>query len=132
MAANYIIKKIYVCSPFAGATKEETECNITFAREACKFVVNYNPGQPYMPIAPHLLFPQFLNDNSELERGIGKNFGLNLISSLCDEVWVFGDKLSTGMAEELAFARYIPFKKIRYFKDDGSDDYKPHFVEIQP
>ena len=47
----------------------------------------------YIPIAPHLLFPQFLDDNKPKERELGLFFG-NAILSKCAEMWVFGDRIS--------------------------------------
>ena len=35
----------------------------------------------------------------------------------CEEVWVFGERISEGMAEELERAKKMR-KKIRYFTDD--------------
>ena len=45
---------VYVCSPFSG----DIAGNIANARKYSRFAVE----QGYIPIAPHLLFPQFLND----------------------------------------------------------------------
>ena len=46
---------VYICSPYAG----DIESNTTAARRYCRFAVESG----YIPIAPHLLFPQFLNDS---------------------------------------------------------------------
>ena len=51
---------VYVCSPFSG----DIAGNIANARKYSRFAVE----QGYIPIAPHLLFPQFLNDNDLTER----------------------------------------------------------------
>lgn len=42
---------VYICSPFAG----NIEKNVVAARTYSRFAVE----QGYIPIAPHLLFPQF-------------------------------------------------------------------------
>ena len=55
-----------------------------------------------LPVAPHLLFPQFLNEGIEAERQAGLAMGLELLLC-CDEVWVFGET-TEGMASEIAFA----------------------------
>ena len=44
---------VYICSPFAG----DIEKNVVAARTYSRFAVE----QGCIPIAPHLLFPQFLN-----------------------------------------------------------------------
>lgn len=83
---------VYICSPFAG----DIEKNVVAARAYSRFAVE----QGYIPIAPHLLFPQFLNDNDPKERELGLFFG-NAIMSKCSEVWVFGGHISPGMEAEI-------------------------------
>ena len=45
---------VYICSPFAGDTEKNTEK----ARRYSRFAVKNGA----IPLAPHLLFPQFLDD----------------------------------------------------------------------
>ena len=48
--------KVFICSAFRGDVEE----NIRKAREYCRWAaMEYGA----IPIAPHLLFPQFLDDN---------------------------------------------------------------------
>ena len=49
----------YICSPFAG----DTEANIRLARRMCAAAVS----RRRIPIAPHLLFPQFMGDHDPAE-----------------------------------------------------------------
>ena len=56
------------------------------------------------PFAPHLLFPQFLEDADPIERGVGLRCALSLLAR-CDELHVFGDTISEGMAREIAAAK---------------------------
>ena len=99
---------VYICSPYSG----DVENNTTAARRYSRFAVE----QGYIPIAPHLLFPQFLNDDSYRERQLGLFFG-NAIMSKCSEVWVFGDKITSGMEEEIQRARWKNYR-LRYFTND--------------
>ncbi len=94
---------VYICSPFAG----DIECNINNARRYCAFAVR----QGTIPIAPHLLFPQFLDDSDPEDRKLGLLFGKILLDR-CEEVWTFGGRVTTGMAAELERAkrRGIPIK----------------------
>lgn len=85
---------VYICSPFAG----DMEGNAQKARRYSRFAV----GNGAIPVAPHLLFPQFLNEGIEAERQAGLAMGLELLLC-CDEVWVFGEA-TEGMASEIAFA----------------------------
>lgn len=127
MAADYKINKIYVCSPYHSEYNYKISENVEFARKACRFVCSH--GKEYMPIAPHLLFPQFMNDDDIEERGTAINYGLHLIT-LCDEIWVFGDTFSTGMATEVAFAHLLITKNIRFYREDS--DAEGGFFEIKP
>lgn len=99
---------VYVCSPFCG----DIDGNIADARKYCRFAVE----QGYIPIAPHLLFPQFLNDNDADEREMGLHFG-NVLMSHCSEVWVFGENVSAGMHAEIKRAKRKNYK-LRYFSSD--------------
>ena len=63
---------VYICSPYAG----DVAANIEAARRYSRFAVETG----YIPIAPHLLFPQFLNDADPAERELGLFFGNALMS----------------------------------------------------
>ena len=99
---------VYICSPYAG----EIEKNVTAAKRYSRFAVE----KGYIPIAPHLLFPQFMNDEDPTERELGLFFG-NAIMSKCSEVWVFGDRISNGMAAEIKRARWKNYR-LRYFTEE--------------
>ena len=51
---------VYICSPFSG----DVETNVANARRYSRYAVD----KGYIPIAPHLLFPQFLDDENPEER----------------------------------------------------------------
>ena len=94
-------RKVYVCSPYNAKTPEQIEANVTLAKSVCKAIVeagNY-------PVAPHLYFPQFMNEKSEAEREFGIMAGLELMKG-CDEVMacVVNDYISSGMERELTYA----------------------------
>ena len=97
--------KVYIVSKYARDTKE----NIKRARKYCRFAVKNNK----LPIASHLLYPQFLNDEDPTEREIGMLFGLALLRT-CKEVWCFGTDYSEGMKKEIHEAKRLK-KRIRYF-----------------
>ena len=73
----------------------------------------------YIPIAPHLLFPQFMDDNSPKERELGLFFGTALMSK-CSEIWVFGSYYSTGMTAEIKRARWKNYR-LRFFDEDCTE-----------
>lgn len=103
------MKKIYVCSPLAGDTVANTE-------KAKKYAGYVAKECGAVPIAPHIYFTQFLDDNIPEERAFGKMAGLLLLSE-CDELWYFGDSVSKGMVAEIIAAkeRNIP---VRYVSDE--------------
>ena len=60
-----------------------------------------------IPVCPHIYFTQFLDDNNELERQIGMDFGLRLLSE-CNKVIVFDDDgISEGMKKEIELANRL-------------------------
>jgi hypothetical protein len=101
-------KIVFICSPFAG----DLELNTIRARRYGRFAVIKN----VVPIIPHLMYPQFLEENDPEERKLGMEMGLELLRK-CQELWAFGNQLSTGMAVEVKKAKQwkIP---IRYFTTD--------------
>lgn len=98
---------VFICSPYTGNIKR----NVHRAQEYSRFAVSQNT----IPIAPHLLFPQFLDDGDSDQRSLGIFMGLVLMGK-CHEVWVFGTQITRGMALEIEKARERG-KPIRYFSD---------------
>lgn len=95
-AINSYRPLIYVASPFAGDTEHNTER----ARGYCRFAVS----KGCIPLAPHLLYPQFMDDGDLRQRELGLFFATVLLGK-CDELWVFGERISDGMSREIAKAR---------------------------
>ena len=97
---------VFIASPYKG----NVDKNVRMAKKYCQFAVR----QGVIPLAPHLHFPQFLDDNSEQERQLGLSFSLALLDR-CDELWIFSTKdgVSKGMETEIAYAeKYnIPIKR---------------------
>jgi hypothetical protein len=100
-------RPVYVASPFAG----DMEYNAAKARGYCRFAVS----RGRIPLAPHLLYPQFMDDTDPEQRAEGLGFGLALLEA-CGELWVFGGRISEGMAAEIARAKQLRMV-IRYFSD---------------
>ena len=98
---------VFICSPYAG----DIECHIRRAQGYCRFAVSKN----CIPIAPHLLFPQFMEEDDPEQRRLGIFFGL-VLQSKCKEVWVFGGNITKGMAVEIekAHERGLP---VRHFTE---------------
>lgn len=110
--ANKYRPLVYICSPYSG----EVEYNLNRARGYCRLAV----GKGYIPLAPHLLFPQFMDDDDRQQRELGLFFALVLLGK-CDEVWVFGSRLSEGMAREMEAATRRGLS-VRRFSEKGEED----------
>lgn len=99
---------VYICSPYSG----DVAGNVKNARRYCRFAFE----QGCIPIAPHLLFTQFLDDSNLKERELGLHFG-NVLMSQCREVWVFGNIVSPGMDAEIRRARWKNYR-LKFFDDN--------------
>ena len=97
---------IYICSPFSG----NIEANVNRAREFCRFAVD----QGQIPVAPHLMFPQFMNDSEE--RDLIMFMDIVLLGK-CKELWVLGDVITEGMKLEIDTAKRRR-QTIRWFNND--------------
>ena len=102
---------VYICSPFSG----DVENNTIKARGYCRFAVDKN----CIPIAPHLFFPQFMDDENPEERELAM-FMNKVLLSKCRELWVFGGTVSKGMAVEIETAKKRN-QTIRYFDTDCTE-----------
>lgn len=102
---------VFISSPLAG----DIEGNTCAARRYCRFAVK----QGVIPVAPHLLYPQFMDDTNPAQRKLGIYFGLVLMTK-CEEVWMFGYPFSAGMQIEFDKAR-ARGKKIRFFNESCAE-----------
>lgn len=89
---------VYVCSPYGANPAHYT----ALAKGFCKYAIDHN----VQPVASHLLYPQFLDDQDDLQREMGLTFGLQMLH-LCNEVWVFRPTggVSPGMKAEIEEAK---------------------------
>ena len=103
--------KVFIASPFSG----DIVRNIQRAQHYCRMAIK----EGHTPFAPHLFFPQLLDEDKPEERTLGIQMGLEFLN-LCSEMWVFGDP-TPGMKEEIIYAvkHQIP---IRYFSAEGGED----------
>ena len=118
-AAATAPKKIFVCSPYRPASKAE-ECrkdelmaNINCAKTACRILTTLG----FLPMAPHLYFTQFLKDDDAQERNTGMKLGMHWLEE-ADELWVFGNTISEGMATEIEKAHELN-KPVRNLPEPG-------------
>lgn len=101
---------VYICSPFAG----DMEGNTIKARRYSRFAVDKGA----LPIAPHLLLPQYMDETTERELAMQMNM---VLLAHCLEIWVFGSFISEGMKAEIARAKQKRMT-IRYFTEDLEEE----------
>jgi len=99
---------VYICSPYQGDVEHNTQA----AQRYSQFAL----AQKRLPIAPHLLFPQFMGAETDATRELALHMGMILLTK-CHELWYFGDRISEGMKLELNRARLrgIP---VRHFNEN--------------
>jgi hypothetical protein len=105
------MKKIaFVCSPYSALTARQRKKHIKYAREMMYEVIYCTDN---LPIVPHLLYPQVLDDNDENQRITGLNLCKYWIEKV-DVIYVccrYG--ISRCMADEIEYAKFLN-KKIIY------------------
>ncbi len=105
---------VYIASPFSGDEKGNTEKAIRY----CRFAVDRNA----IPVAPHLYLPRFMSEATERDKAMFMNM---VFLGKCEQLWVFGEKITEGMTMEIARAmmRGIP---IRYFTEECEERANGH------
>ena len=106
---------VYICSPYRADTPEELEENLNNVRRYFRFALS----QGYAPIATHFAVCSVLNDDDPAEREQGISLDVRYLT-FCDELWVFGDRISAGMAHEIHTFQQIrrAGSHIKYFDKD--------------
>lgn len=99
------MEKVFVCSPMKG----DVEKNLKLAKFAARVLI----GIGYIPIAPHLYFPQFLDDNDQYERIKGIKMGVELMKK-CDRMWIIGTTITNGMEYEINEAKKAKVPALLY------------------
>lgn len=97
---------VYICSQFSGDVPGNTQKAIRYSR----FAVDSHA----IPIAPHLLFPLFMDEETERDLAMFMDM---VILSRYEELWVFGGMVSADMKAEIDKAKRKNMT-VRYFTDD--------------
>lgn len=98
---------IFVCSPLKAYGKYSFEYNIHLAQKYCREVAM----QGDLPLAPHVYFTNFLEDDIPSERELGFELGLKLLK-LCKtmNVYIRNGFKSNGMKNEIELAMILGIK----------------------
>lgn len=89
---------IYICSPY----QDDPRRNLKMTRAYCREV--YECG--YIPVAPHLHFPQFLRDDKPKERRDGLMMATEILRR-CNSLLICGDRITEGMMTEIQLAKQL-------------------------
>lgn len=93
------MKIIYIAHPISG----DIQGNLEKIRQIARHLNLTEPD--IIPFAPYWFDCHVLDDNNPLERDRGiKNDRAFFERGLIDEVWLYGDRISNGMAAEVALA----------------------------
>ena len=102
------MKKVYICAPLGGDISGNLERVKRYAQYALKCGT--------APVVPHF-YAECLDDNNPEERQIGMAAGQSLLW-FCDELWLFGDKISEGMKAEIQLSRHLNIRTRKVREDE--------------
>lgn len=100
---------VFICSPYRGNIEANTKVakQIGYQASVCG----------YAPVIPHLMYPQFLDDNDPAQRVRGLMMGRELLAK-CDMLWIIGGRITQGMRYEINNAKKL-FIPIRLYDSQG-------------
>lgn len=112
---------VYICSPcrprYTGDLGEkELQINLRNA-EAYSYAAVVSHA---VPIAPHLLFTRFLDEFNPSHRNIAIEMGGEVLKR-CDELWVFGDRITEGMQAEIDAAERLKMPIIKISQEQADE-----------
>lgn len=102
-------RRVYVCHPF----RDDPVRNAERVRDLCRGLLD----EGFLPVAPQLYLPQFVQE--ETERELALRLCLELLDD-CDEVRVCGAEITDGMRREIERA------EARGLKVSFDDAFDPH------
>ena len=92
-----MMKKVYICSPLGGNIDD----NISVVKKYTKYALKCGTA----PVVPHF-YALCIDDNNKTEREMGMKAGLSTLW-FCDEMWIFGEKITEGMKKEITFCKNL-------------------------
>ncbi|WP_308806387.1 DUF7768 domain-containing protein [Actinotignum urinale] len=96
-------------SPYSG----DVQANVELARQFCGFSVSSGK----IPFAPHLLFPQFMDDANPNQRELAM-FMSRVLLAKCEALWAYVGHVSPGVRLEIGWARDLDLP-IKHFDSKG-------------
>lgn len=91
------MKTVFIAHPVSG----DIQGNVRRVLDICKKVHSEN----IIPVAPYLVSLQYLNDGAAEDRELGIAANLEAFHrGYIDELWLFGERVSAGMEQEVRLA----------------------------
>lgn len=92
------MEKVYIISRYSADTRKELRFNREVARYFCRKILR----EGKRPVAPHLYYTQFCDDNDPRERALGLELAIKDLDE-CDSflLVIVGGVVSSGMCGEL-------------------------------
>lgn len=94
---------VFVCSPYGGK-----RANVKRAINYCLMEIEMGN----VPFAPHLLYPQILDEATDRQLGI--DMGLEILQRV-DELHAWSDEITPGMRQEIDAAEHMGIP-VRYME----------------
>jgi hypothetical protein len=92
------MKTVFVAHPISGDVSQ----NLEKVLKICEDIHT----KDLVPVAPYLVSLQYLDDGVIEDRELGVEANLECFRrGYVDELWLFGDKISSGMKKEVLLAR---------------------------
>jgi hypothetical protein len=111
------MKIVYIAHPIGG----NVENNIEKIKSIIRFINLTEPD--IVPFAHYIVDCLCLDDNNRIERERGIKNDIALFKAgFINELWLYGDKISTGMGAEIALAIKLGIPVIS--KSKGTDSFK--------
>lgn len=93
-------KTVFIGHPIAGDIKANAEKVLNICKEV--------HTKDIIPVAPYLVSLQYLNDEVIEDRELGMEANHECFRrGYVDELWLFGDRISTGMKGEVELAKEL-------------------------
>lgn len=89
------MKRVFVCSPYRATAYHSVKSNVKIARLICQWMVEDGD----IPFAPHLFYPQFMDDGDPEQRELGISFSKNWLAT-CDYMIVWSPWIESGRRQE--------------------------------
>ena len=99
------MRTVYIAHPISG----DLHYNLRRVLDICEAIhrANASARKKVVPVAPYLTSLMYLNDDDWQEHDLGVEASHECFRrKFIDELWLYGDHISSGMREEIALAQH--------------------------